>query len=123
MLPSWWRTPDAVVRYVSDMVTRIGGRRRAHLYIKEWMDHRGLSDETLGNRLGVARQTVYRRRIEQHRLTPDKIAEFASALDCEPEDLWRPPSRPSIDAVTSDLPDEIHGDVLEFAERLRKRAT
>jgi hypothetical protein len=109
---------------VSAMVTRIGGRRRAHLYIKEWMDLRGLSDEALGNRLepGVARQTVHRWRHEQWRLDPYKIAAIARALDCEPQDLWSMPSRPSIDAITKRLPDEIHGDVVEFARRLAKRA-
>jgi hypothetical protein len=42
------------------MVTRIGGKRRAHLYIKEHMDRLGLSDETLGLRMGKDRATIWR---------------------------------------------------------------
>lgn len=105
------------------MATRIGRRQRAHLYIEEWLADRGLSDEKVANRIGVARETVWKWRTQQHRLNPEKIAVLAQALDIEPEDLYRPPSRPSIDAVTKGLPDDIHGDVLEFARRLAKRAS
>lgn len=97
-------------------------RRPQHLYIREWMEVRGLSDESLGNLMGVARQTVYRWRHEQWRLDPEKIASIAAALDTDPRSLWGPPTRPSIDAITKGLPDDIHGDVVEFARRLAKRA-
>lgn len=70
------------------------------------MAYRGLSDERLAGRLGVARETVTRWRRQQHRLNPDKIAAIANALDCEPEDLWRPPTRPSLDAMVKALPDQ-----------------
>lgn len=92
--------------YAPTMATRIRKGARAHLYIREWMEHRGLSDETLGNRLETSRTTVFRWRKEQHRLDPGKIAQIASALDCEPEELWRPPGRISIDAMLKDAPDE-----------------
>lgn len=108
---------------VSGMVTRIGKGRRQHLYLREWMDHRGLSDETLGLRLGLSRQTIYRWRKEQWRIDTEKMALLAEALDIDPRDLWGPPSRRSVDAITQGLPDEIHGDVVEFAEKLRKRAS
>ena len=108
---------------VSAMATRIGKGRRQHLYIREWMEFRSLSDETLANRMNVARQTVYRWRKEQWRLDPDKITAIAEALDTDPRSLWGPPTRPSIDAITKGLPDEIHGDVVEFAQRLRRRAS
>ena len=110
---------------MADMATRItqiGRRRRGHLYLEEWFEARGLNDEKIGKRLGLDRTTVWKWRKQQHRLDPGKIAALAGALDCEPEDLWRPPSRPSIDAITKKLPDEIHGDVVEFARRLAKRA-
>lgn len=84
---------------MTEMVTRIRKGAKAHLYIEEWMRDRGLNDETLGGRLGVARQTVHRWRKEQHRLDPGKIAKIAHALDLDgPETLWRPPGRPSLDA-------------------------
>jgi transcriptional regulator with XRE-family HTH domain len=100
------------------MVTRIGSGRRAHLYIEEWIKFRGLSDETVGNRLGRARETIWRWRTEQHRLNPEKLAELASALDIEPQDFYRPPSRPSIDALVEDAPDDLRNTALDIVRRL-----
>lgn len=100
------------------MVTRIGQRRRVHLYVKEWMDARGLSDEKLGNRLGVARETVWRWRTEQHRLNPEKLAQLASALDIEPQDFYRPPTRPSLDAIVEDAPDDLRNTAVDIVRRL-----
>lgn len=100
------------------MVTRIGQRRKAHLYIKEWFDHRGLSDEKVANRLGVARETVFRWRTEQHRLNPEKIAQIASAVDCEPMELYRPPDRPSLDAIIADAPEDLQNTAVDIVRRL-----
>jgi transcriptional regulator with XRE-family HTH domain len=112
--------------YSTSMATRpvgIGRRRKAHLYVKEWIEAKGLSDEQVANRAGVARETVWKWYTYQSRLNPEKVALLASVLELEPQDFYRPPSRRSIDAITKDLPDDIHGDVVEFAERLKKRAS
>lgn len=98
--------------------TRIGQRRKAHLYVKEWMDHRGLSDEAVANRLGVARETIWRWRTEQHRLNPEKLAALASALSMEPEELFRPPSQPSLDAIVKDAPEELRNTAADIVRRL-----
>lgn len=105
--------------YVSDMVTtKIGRRRKLHLYIKEWMDERGLSDEVLGNRMGVDRATVWRWRTQQHRLNPEKIAALAEAMNLESEDFYRPPSRPSLDSLVANVPEELHKTALDIVRRL-----
>lgn len=108
------------------MVTKIYPRRRGHLYIAEWMEHRGLSDEKLAGRLDVARETVTRWRSQQHRLNPDKIAAIAKALDIEPEELWRPPppsNRPSIDAMLKGASDDAVQKLAEVAAILLKTGT
>jgi transcriptional regulator with XRE-family HTH domain len=110
---------------VSVMVTpRIRRGAKLHLYIQEWMEHRGLTPPKLAARIGVERQTVNRWMKEQSRLRPDKIAAIARALDMEPEELNRPPSRPSLDAILKDASDD---DVKEaakmieiFANRVRR---
>ena len=104
--------------YSTAMVTRIRKGARAHLYIEEWMAFRGLSDERLAGRLGVARETVTRYRGQQHRLNPDKIAAIAAALDCEPEDLWRPPSRPSLDAMVKNADDKTRDTAVDMVRLL-----
>jgi hypothetical protein len=101
LLPDWQTTLQSIEAIVSSMATKPGIRRgaRTHLYIEEWFKERGLNDEKVGNRIGVDRATVFRWRKEQHRLNPEKIAALADALDLEPQELWRPPQRPSLDAL------------------------
>lgn len=90
------------------------------------MDAKGLSDERLGNRLGVARETIYRRRMEQHRLNPEKIAEIAAALDIEPAELWQvpppPDAPPSVDKMLRDAPEELRRKAVEMVEILKRSA-
>lgn len=108
--------------YCTDMATtRIGKGRRAHLYIKEWMEDRGLSDERAASRIGVARETVFRWRTEQHRLNPEKIAQLAAALDIEPRELYSPPGRRSLDAMLADAPDDLHATAADIVARLVSR--
>src|SRR3990167_2564453 len=105
------------------MVTKILQKRRAHLYIEEWMEHLNLSYETLGGRLNVSRTTVWRWATQQHRLTPEKIAALAEAMGLHPEDLWRPPSRPSLDAMVADAPDAIFESVKTLIQSLTRKAS
>lgn len=85
------------------------------------MAYRGLSDEKLAGRLGVARETVTRWRGQQHRLNPGKIAAIANALDCEPEELWSPPDRPSLDAMVKDADDDLRNTAADIVRRLVAR--
>lgn len=106
------------------MVTRIRQGAQPHLYIKEWREHRGLSLEAMGGRLGVEKNTVWRWENEQHRLNPGKQAHIAHALDLEVTDLFRPPSsRLSIDALLRDAPDDVFEDVTDLVKRFLKRAS
>lgn len=105
------------------MVTKIGGKRRQHLYIAEWREAKGLSFERVGERLGVDRVTVWRWETQQHRLNPEKIASLAHAMDINPEDFWRPPARPSLDALAKNASDELHRTVVDVVSRLTKQAS
>jgi transcriptional regulator with XRE-family HTH domain len=100
------------------MVTRIRKGARHHLYIEEWMAHRGLNDEVLGGRLGKGRTTMWRWRTEQHRLNPEKIAAIAKALDLAPEELWRPPGQQSLDALVESASDDLRATVTDVVKRL-----
>lgn len=103
--------------------TRIRQSARRHLYIDEWLEHRGLSDETMGGRLGVARETVWRWRTQQHRLNPEKIAALASALDIDPIQLWSPPTRTSVDAMLTDASDDLRQKAAEMVSILVRTGT
>jgi transcriptional regulator with XRE-family HTH domain len=104
------------------MVARIHSHRRGYLFLKEWMEHRRLSDERLAGRLDVARETVTRWRNQQHRLNPDKIARLASALDIDPTELWRSPAGPpSIDAMVRDVPEDVRSTAVDIVRTLINR--
>ena len=103
------------------MITTIGQRRRARLYVTEWLEHRGLSDERAAGRLGVARETVWKWRTQPHRLTTDKMAALASILDIEPAELYRPPNSPSLDALVSNEPETIKAMAADIVRRLVNR--
>jgi len=96
----------------------VAKRRRRHLYILEWMKARGLSDEQLALKVGTTRVTIWRWANEQHRLNPEKIERLATALDLEPPELWRPPSRRSIDAILANAPDEVNDMAADVVERM-----
>lgn len=98
--------------------TRLGRRQAAHLYVKEWLEFRGFSDEKAAGRLGVDRTTVWKWHKEPRRLTKDKIASLAALLDIEPEELYRPPSRPSLDVLIKDAPDDVQAMAVDIVKRL-----
>lgn len=107
--------------YNAGMVTKIGTGRRKHLYIDEWFEALKLNDEIVAGRMHTSRATVWRRRNQQHRLSPEKIAELADAMGIKPDQLWHLPSRPSIDSIASDAPDNIYDALVEHARRLTRR--
>lgn len=112
--PTWEGYCTAMVTKSRKSVTTIRKSTHKHLYIEEWMDRRGLNDESLANRIGVARATVTRWRKQQHRLNPGKIAAIAAALDLEPSALWHPSHRPSLDAMVQNAPDALVNDAAEM---------
>lgn len=81
------------------MVTKIRKGARLHYYIKEHMDRLGVSDEQMAGRLGIGRETVWKRYTEQRRLDPGKVAAFADALGMHTSELLYPPGVQSLDAI------------------------
>lgn len=101
------------------MVTRIHKNAKAHLYIEEHMQAKGLSFDDIGGRMDVSRTTVWRWANEQWRLDPGKMEALATAIGLDsPIDLYRPPERPSIDAILKDAPQSVYEATLDVARRL-----
>lgn len=114
------------------MGRKLQRRRKPLLYIAEWRGQRGLSQEQLGARIaleaddgtvrrGVGKNTISRWEIDQKRLNPYKIAAIAEALDLEQEDLYRPPTRPSLDAIVKNESDDILSTAIDIVRRLTQR--
>lgn len=104
------------------MVTDGDDCKLGHLFIEEWMQELKLNDETLGLRMGKSRTTIWRWRTEQHRLNPQKLAALAKAMKIAPEDFWRPPGRPSLDAILRNASDDLVREAAEVLKILAKRA-
>ncbi len=105
---------------VAVMVTAPKKPDRRRLYLKENRKAKNISATEMGRHLGIERESVYRLEREQHRMDPTKQAEYAHHLGLEPEDLWRPPGRPSVDALLRDQPDEIAQRAVEMTQLLLK---
>lgn len=108
------------------MVVRIRKGARAHLYVTEWREYRGLTLKQLAERVGVEENTIWRWEKEQHRLNPEKQALLAHHLDIESRDLHRPPpgphDRPSLDRMLEGAPDDVFDMAADLVKRLTRRA-
>lgn len=123
LLSVWQTTPNYRRSTIANMVTGIRKGARGHLYIEEWFKERGLNDEKVGLRLDKDRATIHRWRKEQHRLNPEKIAALAHVLDLEPEELFRPPRRRSIDAALKGADDDVLDMAYDIVVRMMGKAS
>jgi transcriptional regulator with XRE-family HTH domain len=94
---------------------------RGYLYIAERQAAAGLSDAQLAQRLGVSRQTIFRWKKEQWRVTADNMEKLATVLGCEPRDLFRPPAFESVDAIIEGLADHMRQMVVDIAKTVAKK--
>lgn len=109
--------------YDTGMVTRIRKHARRRLYLAEWREHLGVTAEQMAGRLDIDRISVYRWEREPHRMNPEKQEAYAEALGIEPEDLWRPPNRPSVDALLRGASDDVLQKAAEIVSIMVKTGT
>lgn len=105
------------------MPVRIGPRRPLRLYLAEWREHRGLSQEDLGRRLGpngVSDVTVSRWETGKRQPDLNAQAAIAEALDIDVMDLRRHPDQPSADALLRGQPREIIDMVIKQIQAIRR---
>ena len=99
------------------MVTRPKHAKR-RLFLKEHREAADVSASLMGERLGIERESVYRLEREPWRVNSEKQAEYAHALGLEPEDLWRAPGTPSLDAMVSSASDDVKAMAADIVRRL-----
>lgn len=67
-------------------------KKKRPTFIKDWRKHRHLTQEQLGERLGLAQATVARIERGEINYTQPVLEALADALNCDPWVLiWRPP--------------------------------
>jgi transcriptional regulator with XRE-family HTH domain len=122
-LPSWGSDLNQHGRYCSPMPARIGPKRAFRLYIAEWRENRGLSQEELGARIGpggVSDVTVSRWETGKRQPDLNAQAAIAEALDIDPRDLHRHPDQPSADALLRDQPQAIKDQAIAIIRAIRR---
>lgn len=87
------------------------------------MDRLGVSDEVMAGRIGVSRETVWKRYTEQRRLDPGKIQEFADALEMHPSELLYPPGTPSLDAIMEGADSDQRNMAADIVRRMMNKAS
>jgi transcriptional regulator with XRE-family HTH domain len=106
---------------ITDMLKKIGSSLRPpHLYMAEWRDHFGYSVQKVADRVETSRETIWRWENEQHRLNPEKIGLYATALGIQPEQLFFPPGRESADSHLKKLPQAKFEEAIDIVKRLAR---
>ncbi len=102
------------------MPTRIGPRRTIRLFIAEWRDEKGLTQQQLADRLGTSDVTVSRWETRKRQCDTDAQQAIAEALGIEWQDLFRHPDRPSADALLRDQPQEVVEQAIRLIQAIRR---
>ena len=104
------------------MPARIGPKRKRKLYLREWREHRRLTQEQLANRLGTTNITVSRWELKNSLLNTDVMDAIAEALGhgMEAEDLYHHPDRPTPNMLLRDQPPEIQEQAIKLINAIRR---
>jgi transcriptional regulator with XRE-family HTH domain len=102
------------------MPARIAARRVRRLYIMQWREHRGMTQEQLADRLGTTSMTVSRWERGAVALNTTVMSELADALGIEPEDLYHHPDSPSPNALLRGQPREVLDQAIRIITALRR---
>jgi transcriptional regulator with XRE-family HTH domain len=105
------------------MPVRIGPKRPPRVFLREWREAKRLTQEQLAGRLDVSGVTVHRWETSQVFMNTNVLAAVAEALDIEFLDIFRPPERPSADALLADQSPEVHRQAMEIIKTIRKTGT
>lgn len=90
------------------------------MYIAEWRESRGLTQQQLADRLEASDVTISRWETGKRQPDLNALAAIAEALDADVMDLYRHPDQPSADALLRDQPKEIREQALKLIMAIRR---
>ncbi len=96
------------------MPRRITPKRPVRLYLAEWREHRGLTQEALAGRIKSTSVTVSRWETGKRQPNLYAQAAVAEALDIDMIDLRRHPDQPSADALLRNQPQEVRDQAIKL---------
>lgn len=98
-------------------------RRPARVFLKEWLDYRGLTAEQLAGRLDTSKSVVSKLMNGRQRYNQDWLEAIAYALDCEVPELYRPPNAPTANELLAQMSPEARETAMGVLYNLSKLRT
>ncbi len=106
------------------MVTRIGGRRPAKLFLAQWRQFLGLTQEQVAERVESTKGTISRWETGTRAPPFEALEALADAFGRpSPADLFRDPLQPTADDLLRELRPADRERVISFIDVLRKTGT
>jgi len=115
----WTTTQNARPARLVGMRKRVIPQKPRYLYLGEWREARGLTQEQVGERLDVDKNTVARWEQQKGNRKPDIdiVAALAEVYDIEPQEFYNAPDSPSADTILRKAPTDIRDSVLTILRR------
>lgn len=89
-------------------------RRPSKVYLKEWLEYRGMSAEHLAGKINASKSVISKLANGRQRYNRDWLEKIAWGLDCEVAHLFRPPES----SVADDLLAKMTPETRETAIRV-----
>jgi transcriptional regulator with XRE-family HTH domain len=102
------------------MPPRIYPKRLPQIYIAEWRGKLGLTQQQLGDRLGVSDVTVSRWETKNRRPDNNTLAAICEGLGIHITAIYRHPDAPSADELLKDQPGEVWEQALAIIRTIRR---
>jgi transcriptional regulator with XRE-family HTH domain len=97
-------------------------RRPGRNYIRAWREHRGLTQEQLGDKTGMAASNISLMENARSGYSWQSLEDIAAALECAPGDLLSgPPAHQELVTTIRGLPDEVRVQALDIIRILTRR--
>lgn len=105
---------------------KIGSSKAVRAYLREWREHKGLTQEQLAGRMETTSPTISKKENEPDKVDIAWLRRFADGLNVSFADLFRDPARPTpqdlLRQAASAVPAERASEAAEFLEIIARRA-
>lgn len=116
--------------YGPGMVTRIGPAKPFRMFLREWRQHRGLTQQQLADRMMIDdtgrsadKGQISRWENQTRGITLEVQSALATALNIEIADLFRDPAQPSADELLRRASPELKRQAFAVIETLLRTGT
>ena len=120
-LPLWLSEDRPRAVTILAMPQRVSPKKPVPVYLAAWREHRGLTQQDVGDRFDppVDKATVSRWETDRRGLSLNVLAAYAEALEIQPPQLYHPPSeQESLDELVARAPKRVQKTVRDVVGTL-----